>query len=179
MFFAATSVLTAVTTFLGGLLLHRDVILYGLSMAIAAPTVAWCIINRRESVYFYFIPVPALAIGALSVVILWYEVGPPLLGLFALSGCAAAWWYAAQGRNATLSYSTRRNADFGFNIGNRQGRGSDVTPETASRFYQFDRETVGPPRRGFNLVRWWRDRQERKRLEEIFRRSGYTDKEDK
>src|SRR5438874_5790441 len=105
-FFAAVSAITALTLWMGARMLGSGGFLAGLWMGVAAPTVAWCTINRREVVNLYgMIPIPAPFIGWLAVVLVWYEVGPPLLGLFALSGCAAAYWYAMNGRYLYQGYA--------------------------------------------------------------------------
>lgn len=162
-FLAAVCALTAVSVWVGAHLIGGVSVLSGLWLAAAAPTVAWTVLNRRETVNLYFFPIPAPALAALACAVLWYEVGPPFLGLFALAGCAAAYWYAAKGRYAFGV--TRR-----FENERRPGSahppiGRDGTP------------TQNGAQKGFNLLRWWKDRQERKRLEDIFRRSGFTDDE--
>lgn len=97
----------------------------------------------------------------------WYYGGGKLSGLFLLPVCAAMYWYATQGRYSSTGYraSTSRY-DF------------DETPAFSGK--PSNRQSLdesGPQR--FNVVRWWRDRQEKKRLEEIFRRSGFTDDDER
>ncbi|MDX1931254.1 MAG: hypothetical protein SFU56_01480 [Capsulimonadales bacterium] len=179
-FLAVTVTLTACTTWLGSFIAGPGM-LAGLWIVSGPLAVVWAHINRRESVGLFFLPVPAFVMAILGAAMVWYDAGAaygnPLLGLFALSGCAAAWWYVNHGRSSFRGYATRRN-DLGFGTAPRKSRSTDVTPETASRFYRFDRESVDTPRGGFHPLRWWRDRQERKRLEEIFRRSGYSDRDE-
>lgn len=172
LFLAATSALTALTLWLGGRLLGAPVIAQGIWLAIAAPTVAWCVLNAREVIRLYMvIPVPAPLLAWLTVAFTWFQVsisgGHPLLGLFALSGCAAAFWYARQGRYAfggNARASSRPSG--GFRSGGRGG-------ESPLRFRDFDREPAG--RRGWNLKRWLDDRKQRRELEKLLRRSGFSD----
>lgn len=167
-FLLAVSALTALTVWLGSFLVGPGV-LGGLWVAAGPATVAWCVVNSRDSINLFFVPLPAPVIGALGAAIVWFYAGAangnPLLGLFALSGCAAAYWYARNGRYLNRGYSTVR-------------RGG-AAPQNPLRFQNFDRETVTPPRPGFNLLRWWRVRQESKRLEQFMKRSGFTAPDDK
>jgi hypothetical protein len=157
-FFLVTNALTATTYYFGSLLLHTPIVLSGLWIGLSSLTVAWCLLNRRETVCLGFVlPVPALWIAILELLIVWYELGPPLLGLFALSGCAAAWWYVEKGRSWRLSgYSDR----------------SYLKPPSQRR-----RTNPEAERGGFNLARYLRARREQRRLEEMFRRSGFDDKD--
>jgi hypothetical protein len=157
LFLVATSVVTALTLYGGAKLLGVDAVARGLYLAMAAPTVAWCMINRREVVSFWFIPIPAPVLAGLTVALTWFTVsvgaGSPFLGIFALSGCALAYWYATQGRYKNSGY--------------RQNTRPVSRPS---------RPGVGGAT-GFHPLRWWKERQERKRLEAIFRRSGFTDED--
>jgi hypothetical protein len=99
--------------------------------------------------------------------------------VFALSGCAAAWWYVNHGRYGNYpGFSTSRGGQGG------QRRPGSGNGKPNLRFQDFERETRDAAgrrtgRRGFNVARWWRERQEKKRLEAMFRRSGYTDPEER
>jgi membrane associated rhomboid family serine protease len=164
-FFFALALLTAATTWIGGRLLGGPVVLYGLSTAMAATTVAWALLNASQPVGLYFglLQIPAIYLAYFMPVVVWFEVGPasgnPLLGLFALSGCAAAWWYVTQGR-AELNRAAER----------------DRIHAAARRFRPDAPERV-EARGGFSPLRWWKDRRERQRLEDIMRRSGFKDDE--
>ena len=170
LFFAAVSIVSALTYGLGGLLLHSAVTLTGLWVAVAAPTVAWCVINRRESINIWgVLPVPAPLIAVLAVVLVWYQAGAafgaPLLGLFALSGCGAAYWYANGGRSLVDSYRPNRPT---------------VAPNP--RFRDIGRDS--PSRRGAEMPwsAWLRKRREAeqiKKLDDLWRRSGFEGDDDK
>lgn len=151
--------------------------LYGPWVLGGVMAVAWALTNRSEVVSFFWLPLPAPALIALGCAITWYNAGMRLQGVFALSGCAAAWWYVNHGRygNYPGGFSTSRGGQ------RRPGSGND---KPNLRFQNFEPETRdGSGRRGarrsFSLARWWRERQEKKRLEAMFRRSGYTDPEER
>lgn len=175
-FFFGLAAFTAATYWVGGLLLGRAVGLAGMYFALGAPVVAWCAINRRETVLLYFFPVPAMLVAAITVVALWYQAGPargvPLLGLFVLPSCALAYWFTT---NAKYRFADNGAARLrrvpSVARGSRDGGGS--TASGSPRFRDFDRENIAPPSFWRNPLKWWKDRQERKRLERIFRNSGY------
>ena len=170
-FFVITNTIMTLSVLLGSHLLGISSILFGLSYAIAAPTIAWCVINRNEVIRLYaIIPLPAPALAAITLIMLWYNVGPPLLGLFALTGCAAAFWYAQYGRYIHRGYATNVNPFSGT-------RTSGNNP--VLRLKHYDRELEKEVSIGSNLspFRWWRARQERRRLEQLFRPTGTDDKD--
>ena len=169
LFFFATNALMAISVWVGSQILHIPGVLGGLWEALTPITIAWCLLNKRETVNLYFVPVPAMFLAYLALVFLWWEVGPPLLGLFALVPCAAAWWYADKGRHAYGGYGTNTSPFGGFRTA------SNSTP--ANR-----RTNTGSPEKAaapFNPIKWWKRRQEDKRLAAMFRRSGYTDDDKK
>ena len=158
-FFAATTALAALTLWLGSLILQTGAALGSPWAAVGPTVVAWALVNRQASISFFFIPLPAWAVAALGAVMAWFYAGGGVIGLFALSGCFAAYWYVTQGRN--LRFGTIR-------------RGEAVHP----RFVQFDRDSQ--PASANPLRRWLAARQKKTRdrkLEEMFRRSGFTDDE--
>lgn len=158
-FFFSTALITAITTWIGGKLLNVPFVLADPWVALAPTTVAWAMINRREQVGIFFglAQVPAIWLAVFSAVVVWYFVGPPFLGLFALSGCAAAYWYVQHGR---------------FNMDRILER--QRIHRAAKRFAPEDRERVN---KSFDPLAWWKERQQRKQLEEMFRRSGFGDEE--
>jgi len=180
-FFVAVNVLTALVVWLGSLFLGPGV-LSGLWVATAPAVVAWSVVNAREVVSFFFLPIPGPFWGIIGAAIAFFyggaAYGKPLLGLLATAGCAAAYWYAKVGRYRYPGFAAGGGSG-GGGTGQRFGTRRGDDPVTAGRFRDFDREGSGGPRRGFSLARWWRERQERKRLEEIFRRSGFSDSDEK
>jgi membrane associated rhomboid family serine protease len=168
-----TAALTSLTVWIGSFVAGTGM-LVGLWVLSGAAAVAWALINRREVINFWMLPIPAPAFVFLGCIIAWYDAGAALIGVFALSGCAAAWWYVTQGRYGNYpgsGYSSGRGGQ------RRPGSGHDG-PNL--RFQNFEHETRDSGKRqSFNLARWWRERQEKKRLEAMFRRSGYTDPEER
>jgi hypothetical protein len=170
LFLAAMASITALGMWLGSFLVGNGVA-SGLWMISGSLAVAWALINRGETINLFFVPLPAPAIGVLGAVLVWFyggaSYGNPLLGLFALLSCAAAYWYVTKGRYFSSRSSRTRGTS-------RRGDGYSLRTDSAARFRNIGQENT-PSRTGWNPFRWWKDRQERKRLEDIFRRSGFTD----
>lgn len=162
-FFFACAAVTGFTYWIGQMLLGQSVGLAGMSAAVVPCIVAWCALSRRESVLLFFIPVPALLFAVLSVVFLWISLGAPFLGLFGLSGAALGYWYAMYGRRGSGIGGT----NFGFS------RASSSRPSAPRTRNVTEQGRI--PQIWTNPMAWWRDRQERRRLERIFRNSGYSD----
>ena len=167
-FFFVCAALTAMTLWAGMRLLAAPIFASGLWLALAAPTVAWCLINRRETILLSFVlPVPAPVLAWLTVGLTFFFIssqgGHPLLGLFAVSGCAAAYLYVRNGVSLTLA--------------RRSGEGRPA----GDRFADFDREGKGAASRNplTKLAEERRRKERDKKLAEMFRRSGYDDGGDK
>ncbi len=172
LFFFATTALMSLSVWLGSALLHTPAVLSGLWAGIAPITVAWCLLNKREQVMLYFMPVPAMFIAYLSMLLLWWQVGPPFLGFFALIPCAAAWWYVEKGR-----YRSGYASEGGFR--SPFGNSGDSRSVNAPRPSVSNRGGISENGSGFNPVRWWKRRQENRKLEAMFRNSGFDDEPDK
>jgi hypothetical protein len=114
------------------------------------------------------IPVSATVLAWLTVGMTWFSFSAgarhPLFGLFALSGCAAAYWYVNGGRYMLSRFGTSSN--------------TPRRPERPGGYGPRDRESIERTD-GFSVLRWWRERQQRKRLEDMFRRSGLDDEQRK
>jgi hypothetical protein len=112
-FLACTALFTSVGLLVGAKVLGTMAGLAGMLVASGPPAVAWSTINRFEKVNLYgVIPIPAPAVGVFMTVVVWYYgggAGKPLLGLFALGGCIAAYYYASQGRYAYRGYAENRS----------------------------------------------------------------------
>jgi len=99
-FLGLTALATALSLWIGAALLDRGAVLGGLWMPVAAATVAWATLNPYERILVYFaIPVEGRWLGVLAGVLVFFSFRFPM-GLFALAGCGAAWWYARGGRFA-------------------------------------------------------------------------------
>ena len=163
-FLLATTATTGIAVWLAGhFLLRVPFVLLGMTVASAAPTLAWCWLNRHQTVVFSFLfPIPALWLGWITLAFAWYQVGgmngQPLLGLFALAGPALAWFWVRRGVGRS-GWAPRKGSNL--------------------RFEDFDRTPGGRtenPKGGFwdRLRRRGRD----KRLERMFRNSGF-DRDDR
>ncbi|MFM7321356.1 MAG: rhomboid family intramembrane serine protease [Armatimonadota bacterium] len=161
LFVCSTTAITGIATWGLARVLHAPFVLYGLTVATAAPTLVWCWINRRETIVFSFLfPIPALWLGWITLGFAWYTVstssGNPILGIAALAGPGAGWWWATRGR-----YRMRGPS-----------RGSNL------RFSDFDRTPGASTPRPTGIAGWfaaWRARRRDARLERMFRNSGYDD----
>ncbi|MDR7415481.1 MAG: rhomboid family intramembrane serine protease [Armatimonadota bacterium] len=101
LFLGLTTLATALGVWVGAVLLRRVAVLAGLWMPVAATTVAWAALNPYERLLVYFaVPVEGRWLGLLAAVLVFFSFRFPL-GIFALAGCGAAWWYARSGRYAT------------------------------------------------------------------------------
>jgi membrane associated rhomboid family serine protease len=162
-FLAATTALTGLTLWLGMLILRAPLIEMEMWLPLTAIIVAWALLNRSQTVLVAMVlPMPALWAAWIGMALAFFHVSlsgrHPLLGLFALSGCGAAYWYVTAGRTLSAKKATRRTDNV--------------------RFLDCDREVRGvkPSRNPFTRAAEERKRRERdKKLEEMFRRSGYDD----
>jgi membrane associated rhomboid family serine protease len=165
-FVLATTVLTSVTV-LPMLVWGSAGIFGGLGIAIAPLTVAWCWLNRQQTILFSFIfPVPALAIAAITAGMAYFETSQslrsPWTGLVGLSGCAAAWWWVRGGREWSEA---------------RFGKKKKDAPNL--RFADLDKDIRGSKQPRSNPLQKARDERKRKerddKIAEMFRNSGFKD----
>ena len=117
-FVVALSAITTLACWGLGALLHAPFGLAGLWMGLAAPTVAWCYINRREKVSIYFIfKIPAPWLGAITVASFVYQIavtgGSPIMGIAGLVSPGLAYWYAS-GARFTLGKARSKSRFDGF-----------------------------------------------------------------
>jgi hypothetical protein len=124
-FVVALSAITTLSCWGLGALLHAPFGLAGLWMGLAAPTVAWCYINRREKVSIYFIfKIPAPWLGAITVASFVYQIavtgGSPIMGIAGLVSPALAYWYAS-GARFTLGKARSKSRFDGFENEVRDG----------------------------------------------------------
>ena len=154
-FFFGCAALTAISVWIGAQMLGGPFpLLAGLYLAVAAPTVAWCVVNARESIMLYGIfRIPAPVLLALTLVIVWYDLGAQAIGLFGLTGCGAAYLYARYGRAMGRGYAPSRS-------------------KTPPPLRMFDEDRV-PARSG--LAGWFRAKQEQRKLEKLWKNSTKND----
>jgi hypothetical protein len=97
LFLLAITILSALFVAIGAaMLLPTGLPLSGPFLPMSAVTVAWGMSNPDAVIYLYMIlPVKGKWIAWLDMVMVYYIFGSMhlLLGVFALGGCFAAWWY--------------------------------------------------------------------------------------
>lgn len=179
-FFFAVTLVSSLSLFAGSLLTHIPVpFLNDLFLPLTGLIVAFCMLNPEQEIMLYFFPVRARYVALIVTVWTYLNYGGalgPWLGLFALGGILAAFLYVR---------FARPWADIGtYSSRPRQApRGPDLrlypssTPST--RFSTRPSATLdGSPRRSpLDLAGRWKDYQERKRLEKLWKNSGFADPE--
>ncbi len=176
LFFFALTAITACSVELGWFLSRgMPVTLFGFQLPLAGLIVAFCMLNAEQTVMFYFFPLKAKYVALIVTLLTYFFAGlGPLLSLFALGGILAAFLYVRYGRSwgDIDSYGARPRT---------ASRGPDLRAyPPASRFSTRPRTTVdGSPvgRSVFDLAGRWKDYQERKRLEKLWKNSGFSDPE--
>ena len=175
-FFFAISAISALSLFLGGAALHTQVPpLNDVFLPLTALIVAFCMINPEQTLTVYFFPVKAKYLGLGVTLWTYFQYGQmlgPLFGLFALGGILAAYLYVRFGRSwADIdSYGGRPRP---------VSRGPDLRVyPAASRFTTRQKTLDGSRQRSlFDLAGRWKDYQERKRLEKLWKNSGFSEPE--
>lgn len=114
-FFAAMTVITALGMSLGTLLLHVPAPV-GYFLPMSALFFAWCCLNPGQEIRIYgIIPVLAkwMAVGEVLIIFFTHASFHPLMGVFALMGCGAAFWWVKTRAwaNVDLYQSTPRRWD--------------------------------------------------------------------
>jgi len=167
-FFATVTVATSVVLCIGGWLLRQPYLLAGLSLPIVAVTVAWAALNPYEELLFFFvIRMKAWVLALLVVGFMLFLTfrGAPLLGLFALV-------------NPLIGYLWVRGR-LPFKMPSVQNLGGKRRPDL--RFYDVDRAKGRNPafdeirKRQRNPIDRFNDWRERRRLQKLWRDSGFTD----
>ena len=173
-FFFALTLASSLSLLIGSLLLHGPLpLLYGVFLPWTGLIVAFCMLNPEQQITVYFFPVRAkyLAIGVTAWTYLSYgSMMGPLLGLFSLGGVLAAFLYVRFARpwGDIGSYSTPRRSFSGPDLR------MDSRPERPT-FRTSSRTTLdgSPQRRSpFDFAGRWKDRQDRRRLEKLWKNSG-------
>ena len=154
-FFFGCAGLMALSVWIGGGLIGVPLIpLAGLYLAVAAPTVAWCVVNAREAIMLYGVfRIPAPVLLALTLVVVWYELGSGVVGLFGLISCGVAYWYARYGRFMLRGFAPSRS-------------------QSPPPLRILDEDRVSS--RG-GLAGWLRAKQEQRKLEKLWKNSTKND----
>lgn len=170
-FMAAVTVITALSFALGGVLFHSlTPLLAGLSLPLDAAIVAFCMLNPEESFRYFFFTLKAKYIALIVTVWTLFSYGP-IFGVFACGGILAAFLYVKYGRawGTIDSYRTPTRAS----------RGPDLRMDGRPARPAFRTTLDGSPaqRNAFDLAGRWKDWQERRRLEKLWKNSGFSSSE--
>lgn len=162
-FFASMTVITAVGVTLGSLLLHIPVAV-GYYLPMSALFFAWCCLNPGQEVRVWgIIPVLAKWMAVAEVLIIFFSYGRPnpLMGVFALTGCGAAfaWVKMRAWDGVDLYQTTPRRWD--SNPAPRRPR-LRVVPQREPK-PKDDRFTM----RDLNPLEWMAKRRRRKQFEKL------------
>lgn len=150
-YFFTMSAISALGLFVGGLLTGISVPA-GLWIPLAGLTVSFAMRNPEEQILFMFIlPLKLKYLAMISTAAIFFSFGRMhiLLGLFAVLGCAACYVYASLEGTGGLRWSRSDNV-------------IHIRPPHAVRL-------------GLNPVSWYKAWRERKRLKDLFKRSGMDD----
>ena len=146
-YFFLMSAISALGLFVGSILTGIPVTVAGLWLPIAGVTVAFAMLNPEQQILFMFViplKLKYLALLDAALVFVSYGMKSPILGVFALAGCAVSLWYIRSGWRA------------GY-------RPSSYSDDKIIRM----RPRHGA-RRNLNPIKWYKDYQERKRLNNLF-----------
>jgi membrane associated rhomboid family serine protease len=152
-YFFIMSAISALGLLIGSMLISVPMPpLAGLWLPLAGATVAFAMLNPEQQILFFFIipmKLKYLALIDAGIVFFMYAGANIILGVFALSGCAASYWYARYGRE----------------YGRRPRRFEDR--DKVVRLYRKPSLV-----QRLNPVRWIKDRREKKKLKDFFDKSG-------
>ena len=170
-FLAGITVATSLSFALGGLIFHRPTpLLAGLSLPLDATIVAFCMLNPEEGFRYFFFTIRAKYIALIVTVWTLVSYGP-IFGVFACGGIVAAFLYVKYGRswNGIGSYQMPR----------RVSRGPDLRMDSRPARPAFRTTLDGSPaqRSAFDFAGRWKDWQERRRLEKLWKNSGFSSSE--
>lgn len=150
-FFFLMSAISALGLLAGALLSGVAIGAHGLWLPLAGTTVAFAMMNPEQQILFFFIipmKLKYLALLDVALVLVSYGRISLILGIAALAGCAYSYWYVRGGGELAWG-GTRRERPPVVRVRQK--------PSIFRRLNPFAR---------------LRERRERKRLEDLFRKSG-------
>jgi membrane associated rhomboid family serine protease len=151
-YFFLMSAVTAIGFYLGTLITGQPMVLAGLWLPLAGATIAFAMRNPEETILFFFvIPLKLKYLALIDIVFVFAAYGSmsPVMGIFALLGCAFSYLYVKRIRE-------------GFRHGNMPG-GHII-------YVDPDRQ-----RQGAGLLKQYRDYKENKRLRDFLGRSNFPE----
>ena len=177
LFFFATAIISGLCLLLGSVALHQPDALFGFFLPLACCIIAFCLIQPEATIQVFLFPVRAKYFAVMVALLTWVYVGQDgraLLGLFALGGLLAAALYvrfahAWGGGGFSGSYGAR----------GRSSRSPDLRMDSRPARPVFRTTLDGSPmqRRFFDFAGRWKDWQERRRLEKLWKNSGFSSSE--
>lgn len=150
--FLSLAFITAIGLTAGAFLLRESVVAFNW-LPLGALVLAWCALNSNEEIRFNFIfPIKGKWLALLEIVIIFFVYARfhPLMGCFALSGCAAAL--------AWVQYRPWR--DIGYHSVRSRTRSRVVRPGSKPRDDRFSLRDLNP----FERIARWRRRKQFERL---------------
>ena len=168
LFFFVMGLISALCLLLGSIILQTPDGLFGFFLPLACCIIAFCMIQPEQSVQVFLFPVRAKYFAVIVTLFTWIYVGQgghALLGLFALGGLLASYLYV-------------RYARF-YSLPSRAGRGPDLRMDSRPARPTFRTTLDGSPaqRSTFDFSGRWKDWQERRRLEKLWKNSGFSSSE--
>ncbi len=177
LFFFVMSLVSALCLLLGSVLLGQPYPLFGFFLPLACCIIAFCMIQPEAAVQVFLFPVRAKYFAILVTLFTWIYVGQgggqhALLGAFALGGLLVAYLYVRYGRSWAAPPS--------YGVPGRSSRGPDLRMDSRPAARPSFRTTLdGSPaqRRFLDFGGRWKDWQERRRLEKLWKNSGFSTSE--
>ena len=166
-FFAAVTAAPALSVLLGSHLFPAAPLppLHGFFLPLSGLIVAFCMLNPEQMLRFYFFPVKAKYVAIIVTVLTLLSYGA-IFGVFACGGILAAFLYVKFGRSwgDIGSYSAPR----------RSFSGPDLRMDSRPARPAFRTTLDGSPQRRspFDFAGRWKDLQDRRRLEKLWKNSG-------
>lgn len=172
-FFFALTAIAAASVLVGSALVHQPLTLPAdLFLPLTGLIVAFCMLNPEQTVVLYFFPIRAKWVALIVTGFTFFTYGQnfgPIIGAFSCGGILAAYLYVRFGRSW---------ADVGPYGGGAQRppRGPDLRMDRPTR--SFRTMDGSPARRSpLDLAGRWKDWQERRRLEKLWKNSGFSQSE--
>lgn len=175
LFFFGVTLFSSLSLLMGGLALRKDILpLNDLFLPLTGLIVAFCMLNKEQQITVYFFPVRAKYVAVGVTLWTYFNYGTllgPVLGLYALGGIFSAVMYVRFGRSWAnpSSYSAQQFSR----------RGPDLRMDSKPARPAFRTTLDGSPaqRRFFDFAGRWKDWQERRRLEKLWKNSGFSSSE--
>lgn len=178
LFFFVMGLISALCLLVGSLLLGQPDGLFGFFLPLACCIVAFCMIQPEQEVQLVFFPLRAKYFAVVVALFTWVYVGQggrALLGIFALGGLLAALLYVRYSR----SWSGTAFGGSGFGGSRRAPRGPDLRMDSRPARPTFRTTLDGSPaqRPFLDFAGRLKDWQERRRLEKLWKNSGFSGSE--